>query len=76
MSAVSVVIGVHTSGTLDWSKFLLFFVFFLFQSHAEDVLHNILLQSIHHHETDRKQVKKSGLMNVLLQVINLVQLTE
>lgn len=30
---------------------------FLFQSHVEDVFHNFLLQSIHHHETDGKQVK-------------------
>lgn len=29
---------------------------FLFQSHAKNVLHNVLLQSVHHHETDRKQV--------------------
>lgn len=28
----------------------------LFQSHAKNVLHNVLLQSVHHHETDRKQV--------------------
>lgn len=33
------------------------FSFFYVQSYAEDVLHNILLQSIHHHETDRKQVR-------------------
>lgn len=38
----------------------LMMIFFLFQSHVEDVLHNILLQSIHHHEADRKQVKQTA----------------
>lgn len=33
--------------------------FHLFQSNAEDVLHYILLQSIHHHETDGKQVNEA-----------------
>lgn len=35
----------------------LIMVFPLFQSHAEDVLHNILIQSIYHPEIDREQVK-------------------
>lgn len=41
-----------------YADFLSFFLLFL-QPYAEDVLHNILLQSIHHHETDRKQVRRA-----------------
>lgn len=42
--------------------FVCFFFLFpsLFQSHAEDVLHNIQLQSVHHHEANRKQVISLG----------------
>lgn len=41
----------------SWFFAPFFSSFFYVQPYAEDVLHNILLQSIHHHETDRKQVR-------------------
>lgn len=37
---------------------IFFSSFFTLQPYAEDVLHNVLLQSFHHHETDRKQVRQ------------------
>lgn len=49
-------------GFLCW--FSLFFLLFL-QPDVEDVFHNILLQSFHHHETDRKQVRQWMSLNNL-----------